>query len=144
MDRSRNLGQVTLVLVALGALFGVQWLSSGIQTEESRFFASQLRSGDEVVAFRAHAELEDGARLVRANVIHSRPGEVVIEVSDFLFGTDRLLASSQWAEVREMDSFEPLVVALSNDQRFVVIEPEAEWGRVHRDTGLGVAMYLAD
>lgn len=91
---------------------------------------------------RVEGEFEGGARVVRAQILRGLPGQVVIEVENFVIGTDQLLASGQSLFTRDADSREPIYASLSMDQRFVVVQPAAEWGRVHRDTGIGVTMHV--
>lgn len=104
----------------------------------------QLKDAADLSVLRVEAEFEQGARVVRAQVLRGLPGQVVVEVENFLVGTDQLLATGQSLFTRAADSREPIYASLSMDQRFVVVQPVAEWGRVHRDTGIGITMHLSD
>ena len=140
---SRQSGAVALLWVAGAALAGIALLRSAAPTHH-KADAWPLEDATDISVLRAEAELEGGARVLRAQVLHGLAGKVVIEVEDFVLGTDTLLASAQTLYTRDAGSREPILVPLSMDQRFVVVQPDAEWGRVHRDTGLGIAMHLTD
>jgi hypothetical protein len=55
-----------------------------------------------------------------------------------------ILASSERTRVRAADSHEPVVLRLAQDSRSIVISPEASWGRIHRDSGLGLEYEIVD
>lgn len=146
--RRKNLGQTTLVLVMLGAVFGWNLVSQPV----NRLFAAGshasadqgLRAPDEIVCLRSELILEDEGRTIRAQVSRGQKGEVIIDLANFLLGDGLILASSERTRVRAADSNEPIVMRLAQDNRSVVIAPEGSWGRVHRDTGLGLEFELAE
>ncbi|MAW61698.1 MAG: hypothetical protein CMJ94_12830 [Planctomycetes bacterium] len=140
---SRQSGAAGLLWVAGAALASLALLGSGAKHANAAD-SWPLEEAADLSVLRAEAEFESGARVVRVQVLRGLPGQVVVEVEDFVVGTDTLLASGQMLYTRDADSREPLMVPLSMDQRFVVVQPHAEWGRVHRDTGLGIAMHLTD
>jgi hypothetical protein len=146
--RHKNLGQTTLVLVFLGAVFGwnllFQPLNPLFAADLHTSVDQDLRDPDDIVCLRAEWSLAAEGRTIRAQVSRGQQGEVVIDLADFFLGDGLILASSERTRVRAADSWEPVVLRLSQDDRSIVIAPEASWGRVHRDTGLGLEYEIVD
>jgi hypothetical protein len=138
--RHKNLGQTTLVLAILGAVFGWSLISqpgSPLYAADSPATADQgLRDPDDIVCLRTEWSLLDEGRTIRAQVSRGRHGEVIIDLADFVLGDGLILASSERTRVRSADSWEPVVMRLAQDHRSIVIAPEGAWGSIHRDTGL--------
>ena len=142
MKQRRQAGQITLAVVLFGAVLGVQ----ALRAERSQAASSEVqpRAAHDVVVYRTCATLDDEARQVYADVLRTGPGEISVAVNDLVVGAGQVLASGRRAYVREASSREPIYFGLSQDQRTVAVIPDAEWGRVHRDAGLGVSMQLVD
>lgn len=138
--RRNNLGQTTLMLAILGAIFGWSLLSkptNSLYAAGSHTAIDQgLRDPHDIVCLRSELSLEDEGRTIRAQVSRGQKGEVIIDLANYLLGDSLILASSERTHVRAADSSEPIAMRLAQDDRTIVIVPEAEWGRVHRDTGL--------
>lgn len=134
--KKNNLGQSTLILVLFGALFGWNILAKsdgGLHAVGT--FDQGLRHPDEIVALRSEFELAGEGRTVRVQVNRGQTGEVIIDLANFFLGDGMILSSTERTRVREADSWEPVQFGLAGDDRIVVIEPEASWGKVHRDSG---------
>jgi len=146
--RRKNLGQTTLVLVVLGAVFGWKLVSEPISPIHAAELAASvdqgLRNPDDIVCLRSELMLVDEGRTIRAQVSRGQQGEVVIDLADLVLGSGLIIASTERTRVRAADSWEPVVMRLAQDSRSVVVTPEGAWGSVHRDTGLELEFALVD